>query len=723
MYKLKRAVALILCAAMLLCFVPAAGAAETEGVCGDNLTWALEGEKLIISGTGRMYDYKSTPPWCGLEFSEAVIGDGVTSIGSYAFYKCDSLKFITVPAGITSVGKMAFAACDGVYIKVDGENPYYTSVNGVLFNKDETELIAYAKNVSNSYSVPSGVKVIAESAFYGNDVLEEVSIPSGVTSIGSEAFAHCDSLMSITLPSGVISIGDGAFCGCWSLESITLPTTITSIGEGAFDDTYYYDHDDNWDEDGALYIGKYLIAGFSVGDYAIKSGTLVIADGALCGCDMTGVTIPSSVKKIGNEAFYGCYAMTSATIKSGVTSIGDGAFAECYALESITIPSSVKTIGDNAFYGCYAMTSATIKSGAESIGNAAFAECYALESIIIPSSVKTIGDEVFYGCYAMTSATIKSGAERIGDYAFAVCFALESITIPSSVTEIGDMAFYGCDSLTSITIPSSVTKIGDSAFESCEALENISLSSNLTSIGSTAFGYCYSLREITIPSSVTSIGIEVFIGCDLAIEVDAENLYYSASGGVLFDKSGTELVSYAKDASSYVVPDGVETICDYAFEYSNLKSVTIPASVTSICDGAFYRCIKLDDVYYGGSGKEWESVAIGSGNYFLLNASIYPCDYVYEGEYYYTIKSISENGTVKLVKNMPCDEGGVLAAAKYRDGILIEVKLTEIGEIDMTATTEIETSLSAGKNETLKAFVWKGLNDEVPLSDVAVYEG
>ena len=179
-----------------------------------------------------------------------------------------------------------------------------------------------------------------------------------------------------------------------------------------------------------------------------------------------------------------------------------------------------------------------------------------------------------------------------------------AITIPSSlggypVTSIGSYAFSSCSSLTSVTIPSSVTSIGICAFFSCRSLTSVTIPSSVTSIGVGAFFSCRSLTSVTIPSSVTSIGEEAFVGCSslTSINVDSANEYYCSIGGVLYNKSATELICCPGGAKSVTIPSSVTSIGYSAFYgCSALTSVTIPSSVTSIGGYAFYDCSALTSV-------------------------------------------------------------------------------------------------------------------------------
>ncbi len=169
------------------------------------------------------------------------IPSSVTEIGGYAFRGCKGLKSITIPSSVTEIGENAFRGCTGLTsIIADKNNKNYTSVNGVLFNKNKTEILAYPNAKSSSYVIPSSVTEIGSAAFYDCTGLKSVTIPSSVKEIGIDAFSDCTGLKSVTISNGVTNIESWAFYGCTGLKSVTIPSSVAEICGSAFG--YYYDN-------------------------------------------------------------------------------------------------------------------------------------------------------------------------------------------------------------------------------------------------------------------------------------------------------------------------------------------------------------------------------------------------------------------------------------------------------------------------------------------------
>ena len=161
--------------------------------------------------------------------------EGLISVGNHAFANCSNLISITLPESVSSIDSTAFADCASLQIIVKEGNKNYSSNNGSLYNKDQTEIIRGSGGVS-TVNILNSVTNISNSAFYGCKILTNITIPDGVTSIGNSAFSNCISMSNITFGenSQLTTISDYAFSNCSSLSSITLPKGLTKIGYRSF---------------------------------------------------------------------------------------------------------------------------------------------------------------------------------------------------------------------------------------------------------------------------------------------------------------------------------------------------------------------------------------------------------------------------------------------------------------------------------------------------------
>ncbi|MCK6501138.1 MAG: leucine-rich repeat domain-containing protein, partial [Nitrospira sp.] len=155
----------------------------------------------------------------------------------------------------------------------------------------------------------------------------------------------------------------------------------------------------------------------------------------------------------------------------GVTNIGNTAFLRS-GLSTVSLPDSMRSIGDSAFSDCTVLTHVAIPESVLRIGDWAFSST-GLKTLTIPSSVTHVGDAAFRNCFALTNVTLVRGISRIAGAAFRDCPRLNNVTIPDSVIRIEDWAFYGCTSLSQVCIPESVTHIGGWAFADCNALRAV----------------------------------------------------------------------------------------------------------------------------------------------------------------------------------------------------------------------------------------------------------
>ena len=251
------------------------------------------------------------------------------------------MTIITIPSAVIRIGDAPAAGCTNLSaITVDATNAFYSSMDGVLFNKGQTSLIQYPAGKSGStYIIPSTVTSIGYGAFNSCTRLTGVTISSNVTQIASHAFRACTSLADITIPNRVTSIGHYAFAGCNSLTSLAIPASVTSILAG-FAPSCTNLSAITVDATNAFYSSV-------DGVLFDKSQTLLVQYPS--GKSGNTYIIPASVTSIWFRAFAGCTGLTGVTIPLGVTDIGSSAFSSCTSLTRITIPGNVTNIGDTAF--------------------------------------------------------------------------------------------------------------------------------------------------------------------------------------------------------------------------------------------------------------------------------------------------------------------------------------------------------------------------------------
>ena len=341
------------------------------------------------------------------------IPNSVKEIGEGVFWNDTGLTTITIPNSVTIIGFGAFNGCTNLQnLLIDENNPKYSSVDGVLYNKDKTTLIQYpCANPKTDYTILDSVVDIEDLAFDNSTNLVNITIPNSVKNIGGGAFASCTSIKNVIIPDGVENIGKGAFRHCTSLESVSIPNSVVSLGNNA-----------------AKWVG---IGGFGGG------GPIL---GVFGDCtNLTSVTLPSNLTTITVGLFSYCSELKEITIPDKVTSIDNWAFS-CCPLGSITLPNSVKLIGDYAFWD----------SG--------------IESLVIPDSVEIISSYTLDVAYNLRDLTIGGGIKKISYDDVSECTSLEKLTLREGIESIGSCAFTTQPNLKYVVIPKSVTSIGERAF-------------------------------------------------------------------------------------------------------------------------------------------------------------------------------------------------------------------------------------------------------------------
>lgn len=304
--------------------------ATTEPETGDfsaGLTYTSNSDGTYsVTGLGSCKDAEVVVP-------TTYNGKQVTSIGTGAFGRCDTVTSVVLPNTIKSIEYQAFYQCKNLMeIVIPGS---VKTIGNEAFDWCENLL---------SVTFSSGITSIGNYAFANCKNLKSVVLPSTVTSIGEYAFLNCTNIASVTMSNGVKTIGNSAFNECKKITSITIPKSVTKIGERAFQ---------NCASLSSITVESGNTVYHSAGNCLIETASKTLIQG----CLKSVIPKDGSITKIGNYAFLGYYNLTSIVIPEGVTEIGELSFYYCRDLASVVIPSSMRTIGLRAFDYCTSLSS------------------------------------------------------------------------------------------------------------------------------------------------------------------------------------------------------------------------------------------------------------------------------------------------------------------------------------------------------------------------------
>lgn len=453
--------------------------------------------------------------------TEVVIPKGVTSIDAFTFNGCSSLTEVVIPNSVTSIGESAFRDCNSLTELVISGN--VTNIGAFAFCccSNLTEIV-----------IPERVTDVGWAAFADCRSLTKIVLPGSIRNIGGVAFQGCSSLIEVSFIGDAPAIDGDAFYNVtatayypadnetWTNDvKLQYGGTITWIPHTA---EHIHEYDDS-------HVCECGVIGGACGEkltwvFDRENGKLVISGtGDMYNFDFSGE----------NSNPWRSFVIDEVVIEPGVTNIGQYAFTkspECN-IASISIPDTVTRFEDYAFYQLGGWVEIYIPSSVKYVGKRAFSvsaiECITVDpdndyfmnddagalltidgsellrlppsfegSYVVPDGVILIREDAFQDCGGMTQISIPDSVTSIGETAFHFCTGLHEVILPANITVLNQSLFSMCENLTKVTLPEKLTTIGLGAFHGCAKLLKIEIPENVTYVDDRAFGYCKSLERI-----------------------------------------------------------------------------------------------------------------------------------------------------------------------------------------------------------------------------------
>lgn len=292
-----------------------------------------------------------------LEYVE--LPNSLTTIEQHGFYCCTSMKEFHIPRNLTNIAYNVFNSfANLLYYTCSPLNPRYRAVDGLLYSKDMTELVAYpAANPATSFDIPTYVTRLGDYCLHNCDNLTEINIHENVTEMGMNIFSGCDNIESIYIPDAVTCMGVTVFGDCKKLSQVHLPASADSLLSSFFTNCP----------------------------------------------SLTEVTIPRNIRYIGTFAFADCKNLKTINFEEGsrLNKIDLRAFEKCYALEEFIMPDSVTVLGGQILGYCNGLKNVHLSDNLKILAGATFWYCTGLTELDIPGTVTFIGNAAITGCTSL----------------------------------------------------------------------------------------------------------------------------------------------------------------------------------------------------------------------------------------------------------------------------------------------------------------------------------
>ena len=599
------------------------------------------------------------------QLTSILLPSTVSSVGNLAFAFCSSLSSISISSSLSQIGQLAFLGCSAK-INVDETNPNYSSVEGVLFDKEKTKLIQCPISITGNYNIPSTVQSVAPYGFCFCDKLSSVNIPSSVESIGIYAFTSFNGIFNIdsnnknyssednvlfnksaslliqcstlrsgsyTIPSSVDSIGDNSFYNCSLITSLFIPSSVIAIADFAF-----------YNCSGLTSItvnSKPLYLGLTNGVFNLVNtstcilnvpfGTKSLYQSAAVWNSFTNIVENSHGLILGTNKSILSSAAGSTT---GIKITTNDAWTAASNQSWLKVSPEIGTGNDTIFVTAEANPSpdnriALVTVSAEGIQP----QTITITQAGIPKSIDITAGKLATVLTAAELSTMinlkitgtidardfKTMRDNMPMLSFLDISEVNIAAYNGTLGTAGWISTYPANripdyafnknlsslnlTLKTVKLPATINSIGDYAFYSCNALTEIIIPNSVTYIGSGSFGSCNKLETVILPIQLTAIENQAFTGCGFS-EITIPNTVKTI---------GQSCFINCKNLRSINIPNSVTTISNSAFENCTaLTGLTIGSSVTYIGNSAFGGCSALTDVVIPNSVMTLDGFVFGS---------------------------------------------------------------------------------------------------------------
>ena len=615
-------------------------------------------------------------------------------ISSDAFYDAALVEVINKSSIEVNLDNMGYEGKLPITYKTSGESDIVEIDNCLFYTYDGVNyLIGYTGN-KNVIELPMdykgkpyeiGVRAFYEN-FYSESTISKIVIPEGITTIGGGAFRNLGKLNTLVIPATVKRIEEKGLSRN-GLKSVYIPASVTYIGSLALSDSikdiYFDGTKEDWDNieiasdndltkvtvhfasQGLNFVldeatDTYFVSGYNGLDRDIvipstyngkfvsglRNGFVdyVEAEDQFHWNDynVDSVTLPYTIKTLGEKAFYGLSSVHTIVVPESVTYIDPNAFYNCLELVEIINNTNIKLQGDlvNNEDAYYPITVHKSTSLIENVDGYLFysynGENYLIDyigtdrDIVLPKDYNSknyhVGARAFYKVQ-LDNVVLSSGVIDLGRKAFYGC-GMTSVTFNDNLTAIGDSCFRG-NKLVEVIIPDSVKTIGKENFRKMDSLLKVKLPNGLEVIEELMFASSHNINELVIPSSVVEIKTRAF--------------------------------ESVKKLNDLVIPEGVTTLGQRAFygfgddgEYDHYNNLYLPSTLKSVGDMAL-KYLGNTTIYYNGSENDFNKIKFGADNSVYLHEIIYLTNTESEGVTFTLDEKTNRyyvNGFVKDSKNI-----------------------------------------------------------------------